>query len=64
MQQTTEELPKLTRQEKWRVYDALYKKRKYDNDPEYRKRKQQIALKSYYKRRAEQAPPTVAEAQF
>lgn len=46
---------KLTRREKWRIYDAFYKKLKYDNDPEYRKRKQEIALKSYHKRKAEKS---------
>lgn len=46
---------KLTRREKWRIYDAFYKKLKYDNDPDYRKRKQEIALKSYHKRKAERA---------
>lgn len=57
---------KLTRREKWRIYDAFYKKLKYDNDPDYRKRKQEIALKSYHKRKAEKAiataAPTAAES--
>jgi len=50
---TTEELPKLTRQEKWRVYDNFYKQRKYANDPEFRQRAIDRALAHYYKKRAE-----------
>lgn len=50
---TQEELPKLTRQEKWRVYDNFYKQRKYANDPEFRQRAIDRALAHYYKKRAE-----------
>ena len=50
---TNEELPKLTRQEKWRVYDNFYKQRKYASDPEFRQRAIDRALAHYYKKRAE-----------
>lgn len=49
---TTEELPKLTRQEKWRVYDNFYKQRKYASDPEFRQKIIDRALAHYYKKRA------------
>jgi hypothetical protein len=55
MQSTTEELPKLTRQEKWRVYDNFYKQRKYASDPEFRQRVIDRASAHYYKKRAEKA---------
>jgi len=60
--ETTDIEIKLTRREKWRIYDAFYKKVKYDNNPEYRKRKQEIALKSYHKRKAERAAIAAAAA--
>lgn len=49
--ETTEELPTLTREEKWRVYDAYWKKRKYDSDPEFREKTRMRALASYYRRK-------------
>ena len=49
---TQEELPKLTRQEKWRVYDNFYKQRKYASDPEFRQKAIDRALAHYYKKRA------------
>lgn len=55
---TTEELPKLTRQEKWRVYDNFYKQRKYANDPEFRQKVRDRALAHYYKKQAEKAAAT------
>jgi hypothetical protein len=48
---TTEELPKLTKQEKWRVYDNFYKQRKYASDPEFRQKAIDRALAHYYKKR-------------
>ena len=38
----------------WRYREQILKKNaKLAKDPEYRKKRQQIALKSYYKRKAE-----------
>ena len=60
---TTDELPvKLTRQEKWRVYDNFYKQRKYANDPEFRQRAIDRALAHYYKKRAEKLEAEAAAA--
>jgi len=52
---TTEELPKLTKQEKWRGYDNFYKQRKYANDPEFRQKVIDRALAHYYKKQAAKA---------
>lgn len=48
---TTDEVTKLTKQEKWRVYDNFYKQRKYASDPEFRQKIIDRALAHYYKKR-------------
>lgn len=60
---TTDELPvKLTRQEKWRVYDNFYKQRKYAANPEYRQKVIDRSLAYYYKKRAEKLAAAAATA--
>ena len=51
---------KLTRQEKWRVYDNFYKQRKYANDPEFRQKVRDRALAHYYMKRAAKVATAVA----
>jgi hypothetical protein len=62
MELANEELPKLTKQEKWRVYDNFYKQRKYANNPEYRQKVIDRALAHYYKKRAEKLEAEAAAA--
>lgn len=45
-----QELPKLTKQEKWRVYDNNWKKTRYANDPEFRQKAIDRAMIHYYKK--------------
>lgn len=59
---TTDETIKLTRQEKWRVYDNFYKQRKYATDPEFRQKIIDRATAHYYKKRAEKLAAAAAAA--